>query len=175
MQATSESQRKAVSSHIADSESIEAGRAGEDEVFVVTDSRVLSMQDTEEDGRSVRNIKSTNLTGGVRSIEIEEKRGKEMLTDKVLTGGFVLLIGAVSLFYGVTNLDTNTAGIGILLGLVCSVVGGLIVYDGFDTPDGKIKVEITTDAGEDTYWLREDESDIAGTVSEVVGKNSSFR
>lgn len=168
MQATTQSQQKAVSSHVADNESIEAGRADSEEVFVVTDSRILSMKDTTKDGHSVRTIQSTNLSEGVRGVEIEETKPKSKVEDALILSGISVVGGLVSFYYAFTN----TSEIAMLIGVVCIIAGAILVYDGFDTPDGEIKVEITTDAGTDTYWLREDDSEIAAAVSEIIGENS---
>jgi len=172
MQAAKQNQKKAVSSHVAENESVKAGRTGPGTAFVVTNSRVLSMKDSEKDGRPMRNIRSTSLTAGVRGVEIEELGAKAVHWIQASIGCLVLLTGVFAIQFAFGTSGVGSVG-AMLVGLFTLVGGGYLVYDSLDTPDGEIRVSIKTDAGTDTYWLPEDESDVAAAVSEVVGKNTA--
>lgn len=172
MQAATQEQKKAASAHIADSESIEASRTGPGTLFVVTDSRVLSIRDAEQDGRSVRSIQSTTLTDGVRGVEIQEFGPKTVDWIQAALGALALFVGVIAIMFAFGSSGAESIG-GMLIGLVLMFAGGFLTYGSFDTPDGEIRVDIDTDAGTDTYWLPEDESDVAAAVSEVVAENST--
>ncbi|WP_135828946.1 hypothetical protein [Halorussus halobius] len=172
MQSTAERQRKEISSHLSANEEIQAGWTGPSEVVVVTDSRVVSMEDKTEDGRSMRDIRSTSLTDGARGVEIQEFGSKAV---DWVQAGFWCLALLVGILVSVLAFDSSGAQsrIMLLVGLIVIVSAGYLIYDTFDTPDGEIQVDVKTDAGTDTYWLPPSESDVAASVSEVVGKNRS--
>jgi VIT1/CCC1 family predicted Fe2+/Mn2+ transporter len=169
MSAITKTQQKAISPHVSPNESIKSARAGDDRMFVVTDRRVLTMNETEEQGRTIRNVDSTFFSENVVGVSIE-RRGSKLYDEEGL-GKTIMAFAVGAVFAVAANfLGMQVAVIPVLV--ITIVATGVLGYYAFRTPNGAIQVtlEMIDEDATRVFWLPEDESDVAAEISKAVGE-----
>jgi len=174
--AIAESHREAVSTHTGGSEQIKSAyRETDSKTIVLTDQRLLVINDRSETNRDTQSIKSIFLSS-IDSVKITSRGPEDVDTDKLVNAA-VLGLAALGTLVVVAGISDSLSQIQIISVIGAGILMGAFAADQYhsahQTDEGHIEIDIyTTDSlSNNSVKLPTDKQSFAYELSKTVADN----